>query len=211
MAKNELTIQELETLLEEKKKEQKELEKKQRVEYESERDALVKELVEHAELLSGELKLFKTTAVKKLDEFSKKAKQYGDVRSNSKGGFGLRSSDKNLKVVYGRNTKSEYDERAAVAEQLLKEFLEDKVKKRDIKDYKTISALLSRNKSGDFNPVSINTLLSIDDNYDDQRWIKAMKLFKESYNNIFISMSIEFFRKDDQDKDVSIPMTFASL
>ncbi len=206
-----LTEKQLIELLKKKQQERKKQEKTERQEYEQKRDALIEELVYKAEEINKEMTLFKHNTIKKLEEFRVEANKYGDIRSNSKGGFSLRTSGHQLRIMYRRNTKSEYDERAAFAEQLLKEFLEDTVKKRDLKTFKTINALLSRNKENDFNPVSINSLLAIEDNWDDPRWIKALKLFKESFNNIFISMSVEFSRKDEQDKDISIPLTFSSL
>jgi len=207
-----LSDEELESLIADRRKARKEQDRLARESYESLRDEMVKDLSHKAMKLHEQMVALKKEALTRLEEFRNTAREYGDIRSNSKGGFSLRTTDQSLMMTYDRNTKSEYDERATLAESLLKEFLEDKVKTRDKKAYRTIVSLLTRNrKTGQYNPVSINSLLSIEDNYDDERWIRAMKLFKESYNNIFISMSVSFYRKDDQDKDQLIPLTFASL
>jgi hypothetical protein len=207
-----LSDEELESLIAERRKARKEQDRLARESYESLRDEMVKDLSHKAMKLHEQMVALKNEALTRLEKFRNTAREYGDIRSNSKGGFSLRTTDQSLMMTYDRNTKSEYDERATLAESLLKEFLEDKVKTRDKKAYRTIVSLLTRNrKTGQYNPVSINSLLSIEDNYDDERWIRAMKLFKESYNNIFISMSVSFYRKDDQDKDQLIPLTFASL
>ena len=207
-----LTVEELEALLAEKKSQQREEQRKAREAYEKDRDSLVTDLIMEATKLNNRMAEFKREAIVKLEEFRQKANEYGEIRSNSKGGFSLRNTDNTLMVSYDRNTKSVYDERADLAEAQLKEFLESTVKKRDKKTYRTVMALLTRNsKTGQFNPVSINSLLAIEDNYTDERWVKAMQLFKESYNNLFISMSVSFYRKNAQDKDVLIPLTFASL
>lgn len=207
-----LTDEELDALLEKRRQEKKEAERLARQSYEELRDALVREFVHKAIKLNRDMVALKNEVITRIEEFRQAAQQYGDIRSNSKGGFGLRTSDGNFLLSYERNTKSYYDERAQLAEELLKEFLEDKVKKRDLKAYRTIISLLTRNKkTGDFNPVSINSLMTIQDNYDDERWHRAMKLFRESYQNTLISMSVSFYRKDDQNKDQLIPLTFASL
>lgn len=206
-----LSVEELEKLLADKKKAQKEAQRKAREEYETRRDDLVNRVIEEAKELNRVMREFKDQTIKELDKFAKEAHKYGDIRSNSKGGFGLRSIDQSKKVVYRRNTKNEYDERAQMAEELIKEFLEDKVKKRFLADYKFMMSLLARNKQGEFEQVSINTIIKNEDNYDDPRWNKAIQLFKESYNNIFTKMSIEFFEKDKQQKDQPISLTFASL
>lgn len=207
-----LSVDELEKFLEQKRKEEKQEEANKRAKYEAQRNVLVINLVERAEKLHKEMAAFKRYALETLNQFSESAKKYGNVRSNSKGGFSLRNEPGDKKVMLERNVKSEWDERADIAEQLLRDFLEDMVKSKDQQTFRTIQALLTRNKiSGSFNPASINALLKIEDNYDDERWKKAMKLFKESYNNRLISMNVSFYRKDSQNKDVLIPLTFASI
>jgi len=209
---NKLSEAELQEALRKKQAERQEQQRLARESYEAERDILVKNMVKEAKDLHMKMIGFKAQTITRLENFRDTARKYGDIRSNSKGGFALRNTDQSMKVSYDRNTKSEYDERASLAEDLLREFLVDKVKKRDQKAYRMVTSLLTRNKTtGEFNPVSINSLLAIEDNYSDERWKKSMKLFRESYNNILISMSVSFFVKDDQDKDQAIPLTFASL
>jgi len=207
-----LTDEQLDALISKRQQAKKEADRLARQTYEASRDEMVKGLTHKALKLHLEMVALKSEAITKLEEFRKAAQQYGDIRSNSKGGFSLRTTDQTVMLAYERNSKSEYDERAVLAEELLKEFLEDKVKKADLQAYRTIVSLLTRNKkTGQYNPVSINSLLSIEDNYNDDRWHRAMKLFKESYQNRFISMNVSFYRKNDQEKDELIPLTFASL
>lgn len=206
-----LSSAELEKLLAEKKKQEKEQRQKLKREYEAKRDAMVSKMVNLAIEQHIKLKEFKDKAMAEVEAFRELAKTYGDIKSNSKGGFGLRTKDQKYMMVLDRNTKPEYDERAGMAEQLLKEFLEDKVKKHDLKVYRTISALMERNKKGDYTPARIASLLKIKDNYDDVRWIKAMELFEESFQNRTISMSLSFYIKDENGKDQLISLSFPSL
>ena len=209
---DQFTEEELEQMLKEKKKKKLEAQKEARAEYEAKRDELVNRLAAGAKQLNEIMTNYKSTAFTELEDFKTTAAKYGDIRANSKGGFRLRNTDKTLMLELERNVKPEYDERASTAEELLKEFLEDKVKKKDLATFRTISTLLSRNKKGDFTPSQINRLLTIEDNYDDPRWEKAIQLFKESYQNIEVSMSISFYEKDEiTQKDELIPLTFASL
>jgi hypothetical protein len=209
---NDLTEEQLEELLAERRRKKQENERLAKESYEYHRDLLVNELTDEAEKIHLQLVEFKAKSIIRLEQFRTAAKKYGDIRGNSKGGFGLRSKDGNRKVALERNVKSEYDERAALAETLLKEFLEDKVLKKDKQTYRTITALMTRNKkTGDYNPTSINSLISIEDNYTDERWIKAIKLFKESFRVVDVSMSVGFYKKDEQGKDESIPLSFSSL
>lgn len=206
-----LTEEQLQAELERRQAAKKDAEKKAKEDYEAKRDTLVRELLQGAIDLNSEMAFFKNFAVNELEKFYTEAKQYGDVRSNSKGGFSLRSADGNYKVMLERNTKAEYDERADMAEALLREFLTAMVKKRDQQAYNIITALLQRGKDGRFNPAAVAALLKMEDDFNDERWNKAMKLFKESHNNILIAMNVSFYRKNSMGKDISIPLTFASL
>lgn len=179
--------------------------------YEYDRNELVEFLLAGATGLHNEMVVFKNIAIEELESFYEKAKAYGDVRSNSKGGFGIRSNDGLHRVVLERNTKVEYDERANLAEKLIREFLSDMVKKRDQRAYEIITILLQRGKDGNFNPASVAALLKWEDSFEDERWQQAMKLFKESHNIIEIGMNVSFYRKNNEDKDEAISLTFSSI
>lgn len=206
-----LTTAQLEELLLEKRKEEKAKKIQARESYESGRDTLVEQLVARAKVLNDQMRDFKQYAIDQLEAFRETANDYGDIRRNSKGGFSLRHRITGEMVSLDRNSIPEYDERAASAEGLLKEFLEDKVKKRDLPTYRTIMALMERNKQGDLTPSRIASLLKVKDNYDDPRWVKAMELFEESFRIREISYSVSFYRKDSMQKDQAIVLTFASI
>lgn len=179
--------------------------------YEHDRNELVHFLSSNALNVHENMKAFKNIAVEEMEAFYKRAQKYGNVRSNSKGGFGLRSNDGNFRVVLERNTKVEYDERANIAEKLIREFLGDMVKKRDQQAYEIITTLLQRGKDGKFNPAAVAALLKWEDSYKDERWTRAMKLFKESHNIIVIGFNVSFSKKNSEDKDENIALTFSSI
>ncbi|MBS4057783.1 MAG: DUF3164 family protein [Bacteroidales bacterium] len=206
-----LSAAELRALLAQREAEERLARIEERAAYEKKRDNLVQSLVARAMVLQHQMQQFKNYCMEQLDEFRETAHRYGDIRSNSKGGFSLRHSKTGELVSLDRNSIPEYDERAALAEQLLKEFLEDKVKKKDLQTYRTIAALMERNRQGDFTPSRIAALLKVRDNYDDERWQKAMQMFVESFGNREISYSVSFARKDSMSKDKSILLNFASL
>ena len=206
-----LSAEELEAALAKKKDQERQEKIKKREAYEQRRDDLVFKRIKQARRLNALLKQFKKETLTELEEFSKEAHLYGDIRSTSKGGFSLRHSETGEKVSLDRNVVSEYDERADMAEKLIKEFLEDKVKKRDLSSFRTISALLSKNKAGDFTPGQISRLLSIRDNYSDERWARAIQLFEESYQVREVSYSVSFFEKDSMSKDVAIILSLPSM
>lgn len=205
------TVQELEAMLSEKRKQDKQERAKKREEYELKRNDLVTHVIERAKVLHNQMRDYKKYVLNELEKFRDVAAEYGDIRSNSKGGFSLRHSETQEMVSLDRNVVGEYDERAAMAETLIKEFLEDKVKKKDLAAYRTIMALIERNKAGDLTPSQVAKLLKVKDNYDDDRWIKAMDLFEESFRPREISYSVSFYKKNNMQKDIAINLTFASI
>jgi hypothetical protein len=206
-----LSVEELEQVLAEKKKEKQLQKMQEREEYEHSRDILIAQVMDRAKVLHNQMRDFKRYCLEQLESFRKSAEKYGDIRANSKGGFSLRHSATQELVSLDRNLVAEYDERAAMAEDLIKEFLEDKIKKKDLQTYRTIMALLERNKKGDLTPGRVASLLKVKDNYNDQRWIKAMDLFEESFRVRDISYSVSFFTKDSMGKDKNIVLTFSSI
>ena len=206
-----LTNEQLQAELERRKSVEKEAEKERKKVYEANRNNLVTELVHEASDIYAQMAIFKIKAVEKLEEFYEEAKEYGNVKKSSKGGFSLRSADGDLMVKLVRNTKSYYDERANTAEDLIREFITDMVKKKDVAAFNLIMALLERGKNNEFNPANIATLIKKKDDFKDARWQRAIKLFEEAHNTVLISMNVEFYRKDKADKDQSIVLTLASI
>lgn len=207
----ELSLQELEAALAVKKKEEREKKAMKKAVYEQDRDRLVENLLSRAKVLHNQMRDYKQYCMEQLEKFRGEALEYGDIRSNSKGGFSLRHEKSQDMVVLERNSIPEYDERAQMAESLIKEFLEDTVKKKDLQTYKTIAALLERNKKGDYTPGRVASLLKIKDNYSDPRWVKAMELYEEGFRIREISYSVSFYTKDQMGKDKALVLTFASI
>jgi hypothetical protein len=207
----ELSTEDLEKILADRKKAERQKRLEQRAEYERKRDILVSQLVHRASVLNREMRDFKEYAMSQLSEFKQEANEYGDIRSTSKGGFSLRSSSTQELVSLDRNAVPEYDERAAMALELIREFLEDKIKKSSVATYRTVQALMERNKMGDLIPSRVAALLKVRDNYDDPRWVKAMNLFEESFRIREISYSVSFFKKDNMGKDKAVLLSFSSI
>lgn len=206
-----LSTEELRKMLAEREAEEKAAKQAKRKEYESIRDQTVNSLVEDAKALSRQMADFKSRAFKMMDQSKELLKEYGGIRSNSKGGFGMRNAAGDKKAVLSRNVAHEYDERADEALTLIREFLEEKVKKKDAQTYRTVSTLLEKNTKGDLDPARVASLLKIRDNYTDEKWVKAMDLLVESYHPREVAYNVEFYEKDAQGKDQYICLSFAAL
>lgn len=208
---SQLTSAELKAALLEREKSEGKAKEKAKQDYEADRDRIVKFLVGIAKEIHEQLTDFKKSCHATFDTFREQSQEYGDIRTNSKGGFSLRTSDGKLLARLERNVVHEYDERADLALGLIKEFLESTIKKKDASTYRLISKLIERNKSGDLKPERVASFLSIKNNYTDERWTKAMTLLEESYREREVSYNVSFYEKDDLGKDQPIILTFASL
>ena len=206
-----LSSAELEAALKEAREREAREKSARRDEYIRQRDTIVAAMVGKANRLHAELAAFKKECQEQFEKLRMAAHEYGDIRTYSKGGFSLRTTAGDQLARLERNVVHEYDERADMALSLIKEFLEQTIKKRDAQTFRTISTLLERNKTGDLKPERVAALLKIKDNYSDERWIKAMTLLEESYREREVSYNVAFYSKDAHGKDQPILLTFSSL
>lgn len=172
--------------------------KKEREEYEKKVNDATERIVIDAKELHAKMQTFFNDTTSSLREMRDLLNQYGEIKSTSKGGFHRVTADGKSKVVYRYTTVCAWDERAEKAESLLRDFLTDFVKKRDLQMYKVISALLERNKEGNLEYSRIQSLYSQEQEFDDPRWKEAIRLFKESFKPVDSKMRIEVYQKSPE-------------
>jgi len=206
-----LSSKDLEKLWKETKRRERLEKEKKKKQYEELRDSLVAYMVTNAIDLHTQLKEFKKECHNKFEAFRQHALEYGEIRSDSKGGYSLRTADNKMLARLERNVVHEYDERADLALGLLREFLEEKVKKKSLAAYQTIITLIEKNKSGDLKPELMAKLAKIRNSWQDEKWHKALDLLEESYREREVSYNVSFFLKDELGKDQPVVLTFSSL
>lgn len=207
----EFSVEQLEAMLAEKKKAETEKEKKKRLEYEKFRNDAVISMASSAKELSLQIQDFHKDTKTIMESFKNKLEEYGKIRGNSKGGFQLLSDDKKYKVVYAFNSKSGYDERADKAEELLKDFMNDVIRKKDKTMHGIIMSLLERNGKGQLEHSRVQDLYKYENDYDDPRWKEAIRLFKESFMIKGSKMSIYFYELNEMGGYDLVPLNFSSL
>jgi hypothetical protein len=95
---------------------------------------------------------------------------------------------------------------------LLRDFLTDFVKKRDLKLYGIISAILERNKEGKLEYARVQSLYSREDDFDDPRWKEAIRLFREGFYPVGSKMYIEVYRRSEaSQKWVPLTLNLSSI
>lgn len=209
---DQMTTKELEVYLAERKKEQIAEMNRKRAEYEKYVESNTSRLVRKAIKLNTILTTFFANSTTILEEMREKLNEYGAIRSNSKGGFTLKTDDGKYKVVYRYSTTCDWDERAVKAEELLKDFLFDVLKKRDKEMFEVILGLIEKNKEGKLELSRIQTLYAKESLFSDPRWVEAIRLFKESFQPVDSKMRLEFYKRSEvSNKWEPITLNISSL
>lgn len=209
---DQMTTKELEVYLAERKKEQIAEMNRKRAEYEKYVEQNTSRLVRKAIKLNTILTTFFANSTTILEEMREKLNEYGAIRSNSKGGFTLKTDDGKYKVVYRYSTTCDWDERAEKAEELLKDFLFDVLKKRDKEMFEVILGLIEKNKEGKLELSRIQTLYAKESLFSDPRWVEAIRLFKESFQPVDSKMRLEFYKRSEvSNKWEPITLNISSL
>lgn len=206
-----LTDEQLEQELAARKKKKAAAVAKAKKQYEADRDQGIKIIMKDAVSFFDELTIFKKVCHEIMEAQAVKLSEYGKMRSNSKGGFSITTADGQLRVTRRRDTEPAFDERSEKAIELIKDFLGDTVKKRDLKLYEILMSLISRNKNQDLEYSEVMSLLQHEDKFDDTRWTEGLRLIKESYSNHLKGYGYEFKRKGADGKWENLILNFSSL
>lgn len=131
--------------------------------------------------------------------------EYGQLRSESQGGFTMTVGEFRLTVgefrlTVAANKVKGFDERADMAAErlvdYLKRYVQQTEKGTDDPMYQLAMTLLERNKSGDLDYKSISKLYDLESRFD-QEYAEIMQLFKESNVVQRNAQNFYFHRRDE--------------
>lgn len=211
-AAHELSTAELEALVKSRKDNEQKRFAKEKAVYEAKRDTNVELVINQAIELFEILKSFKEDVHVMMDEQALHLADYGLIRGNSKGGFSITNSANTMRVIRRRDTEPVWDERSVKAIELIREFLGDTIKKRDVDVYEILMSFLQRNEKGELEYSRVMQLLSHEDKFDDPRWKEGLRLIKQSFSNHLKGFGYELKVKDEETgKWVNIVLNFSSL
>jgi hypothetical protein len=207
----ELSVKELEELLKTKKAEQATAREKARKEYEADRDKKIKEIMQEAKRLHEQLTFFKNKCHQIMDEQAAKLDEYGAIRGNSKGGFSITHTDGKTRVIRRRDTEPSWDERAKKGVELIKEFLQEFVRKRDKKLFEILMSFLERNQEGDLEYSKVMHLMKHEDKFQNEKWQEGLALIKEGYMVTMKAYGYEFKHKAADGKWQGLQLNFSGI
>eukprot|EP01038_Epipyxis_sp_PR26KG_P000918 gene918-1293_t len=146
-----------------------------------------------------------------MDNQANKLANYGKIRGNSKGGFSVSDRNDTMKVTRRRDTEPVWDERSTKAIELIKEFLGDAIKKRDLDMYEILMGFLERNEKGDLEYARVMDLYKHEAKFDDERWKEGLRLIKESFSNHLKGFGYEFKFRNDEGKSVNMSIAIIPI
>ncbi|WP_199118702.1 DUF3164 family protein [Pedobacter sp. ASV28] len=206
---HQLSTDQLEALLNKRKKEDKEKREAEKKAYETEKDGFIEKLFDEAKELSCAISRFKQKCHAFMDIQKQKLDAYGGIKASSKGGFSIIDTQNLTQITRRRDTDPVWDERASKAVELIKDFLGDTVKKRDKDLHEILMGFLERNQNGDLEYAKVMDLIKHENSFDDLRWLQGLKLIKESYSQCFKAFGYEFKQRNLTGKWETLSLNFS--
>lgn len=195
-----LTSEQLEKLLEEKRAEERLAAEKRRRDYEETRADFVRRMASETRRITDQVRMFYDMIVAETDAFRRIMQEYGAMRRDDQQGFSVQDDDFRLEVRVNRIKR--FDERADAAAARLIEFLKAWIKERDKGTddpmYQLAMTLLERNRKGDLDYKSISKLYELEGQFGDREYSEIMQLFKESNVVEGSAMNFYFYQRDER-------------
>jgi len=178
-ALDQLTTEQLELLLNERKKHEQEQREAERKGYETLKEDTILKLTAQANTLSEMLKDFKNKAFEEANTLYGLLQNYSKRHADGKGSFTVKSADGSIVMSLKRQELGTFDERSVQAEKHIKDFIMNKFNgDQDAKDM--IMGILER-KKGYLDIKQIQRLYAMENRFDDPNWKEGIKLLKESW------------------------------
>lgn len=210
---NEMSVQELETLLESKRKSEHENRLKKREAYESIRADVVHRIkarvMQESESIADLFKLIQ----EECETFYQIMVEYGQLRYENQQSYTIQDND--FKIEVKSNKVKKFDERADMAASRLIDFLNEWMQRSEkgTNDpmYQLAMTLLERNKVGELDYKSISKLYELEDQFNDSEYSAIMQLFKESNVTLGNAVNYYFSRKTERGVWLRVELSFNRL
>lgn len=207
---NELSADQLRSLLAQKEVEEATNKRAKRKHYEDLRDETVLNIICGANGLKEALKSFKTKVFEDLETMYKLLQEHSERHADGKGNFTLETTDRLMKVQFKRQDVTRFDERATQADKFFLDFLTEEFSEDDPKS-KALVRLLER-KKGQPDKDNVLKILKMKDDFPNENLQKSANLYKESIVFAGTKYYVQFFvRQDEGDEWQSIVLDFARI
>jgi hypothetical protein len=204
-----LTADQLEALLEQKRKEEASEREAKRSAYEQLREETVQQLFAKAKGINKALTTFKDKAFADMQALHACLIEHSKRHSEGKGNFEVQSEDGKLKIAYKYQENGRFDERSKEAEAHIIDFVARHFKEQP-DSQELITKLLERNK-GQLDIKLVQKLYGMEDRFSDTAWREGIRLLKESFIPTDTKTYINFYERDGNGTWVALPLNFSAV
>lgn len=196
---NQLSIQDLEALVEMKRKQAREAEQNRRDAYEAIRAQVVHTVMRKVQQVTDDVSQLHDFVMEETSAFKEVMRDYGQLVRDEQ--MSYRIQDGNYRIEVKSNKVKRFDERADIAATRLIDFMRKWIETapggQDNPMYQLAMVLLERNKDGDLDYKNISRLYSMESRFDDPEYSAIMQLFKESHLVEGNAIRYYFWEKDE--------------
>lgn len=184
-----------------------------RKKYDALRDDYLEKVFIRMADLSKRMKELKANSVRLgIELHAKMYEAYGREIKEGIDNYTLTSGDGLRKVLIERSHVCAYDESVEVGIGLIRDVLRDKFGARSKEAYRTIEALMVKNRAGDYDENMVAKLRSIADTYSgDDRFTKGLDIIAKSYKPYRSQMYMRAYQKDEVGKWKEVVMNWSAM
>ncbi|WP_295675678.1 DUF3164 family protein [uncultured Mucilaginibacter sp.] len=205
---DELTDDQLEALLNQRRASKAREQNEKRTAYEGLKEETIAGLCGVAIHMNSLLRAFKKTAFEDMQTLYALLQEYSQRHADGDGNFTIESADKAFRIEYSKQERGGFDERSVQAEKHIIDFV-NKQFAGDPTTHQLITSLLER-KKGALDINLVQKLYSMEDAYQDENWQAGIRLLKESWNPSESKDYIRFYQKVKTEWKL-INLNFASV
>ncbi len=208
-----LTVEDIEALLEQKRSEQQEEKKNRRSAYEGIRADVVVRIENAVRCVAMDVQSLFDFVVNETEAFYSIMGEYGALRREGQMSYQLQEGDFRIEVK--SNKVKKFDERADIAASRLIEFLQNWIiaSQKGTEDpmYQLAMTLLEKNKYGDLDYKSISKLYELEEDFGSKEYSEIMTLFRESHLVEGTATNYYFWQKNKMGVWVKLEPSFNRL
>lgn len=209
---NQISLEELEAVLNQKRREEKNSLEKAQADYKKRRDNFVKATVASFCELSAALKQLKMKTLQRGHELHDEMYEVFDKETRPLKEFSLMTEDGSHKLVIQKQERQALDETAEVAIGTIKEVFKQKFEARNKSMYNILDGLLIKNQKGDYDERLVAKLRKYEADVDDKDFSRALDDLSKAYYTSGSSTYCRVFAKNHQTgKWQDVPMQFSSF
>lgn len=194
-----VSVKDLEDLVAQKRKLERQNELARRDAYEAIRAQVVHVIMKKVMDVVSDVEALHQFVVDETTSFKDVMDEYGHLRRENQMSYRIQDGDYRVEVK--SNKVKRFDERADVAAARLIEFMRKWIETApdgtDNPMYQLAMVLLERNKDGDLDYKNISRLYSMEDKFDDPEYSEIMQLFKESHLVEGTATRFYFWERDE--------------